>query len=304
LDLALQYGYKLLRIYEIHHFEKRSKDLFKSYIGAFYQAKQEASGCPRGLTKAEYIEQQKGLYGFTMNEEDIVRNEGKRAPAKLMLNSFWGRFGLRESLPKVMVFSEKASYNEFWLNPKFKDKKVTTVTEEVVECSCCERDPVDTGAANIYIAAFTTAWARIKMHTALQHIGADKGLYCDTDSCIYKGATPAVKHSPELGYMVSDVGYKPVTEYVSLGPKNYGVIVDGVAKVKVKGINNKEGKVNMEMMKRILKDTTTVEHIPQMRFDKDKMHVITTKEIEKKYQFCYDKRKRYGEYNTLPWGWI
>lgn len=303
LDLALMCGYKLLHIYEIHDFKNRSKDLFKSYIAKFYQAKQEASGCPKGMTKQEYIAQQKTLYGFTMKEEDIERNEGKRAPAKLMLNSFWGRFGLRDNLPKVKVFSDQASYNEFWLNPKLKDKTALLVTEDVVECSYVESDPVDTGAANIYIAAFTTAWARIKIHSFLTHLG-DKGHYCDTDSCIYAGDKPGIKHSPELGMLVSDVSYKPITEYVGLSPKNYSVVIDGVAKVKVKGVNNKEGYINMEMMKALLREPWMEEHVPQVRFDKDKDHVISTTEFKKKYRFLYDKRMRYGDYDTLPWGYV
>lgn len=302
LDLALMYGYKLLKIYEIHHFEQRSKDLFKSYIAKFYQAKQEASGCPKGMTKQQYIEQQKALYGFTMKEGDIERNEGKRAPAKLMLNSFWGRFGLRDNLPKVKVFNDKANYNDFWLDPKLKDKTVTEVTEDVVECTYSESDPVDTGAANIYIAAFTTAWARIKIHTFLSQLG-NKGHYCDTDSCIYAGDKPGIQHSPELGMLVSDVGYKPITEYVGLSPKNYSVVIDGTPKVKVKGVNNKASYINMEMMKKLLKSPGEVEHVPQTRFDKAKDHVISTSEIKKKYRFQYDKRMRYGEYDTLPWGY-
>jgi hypothetical protein len=46
IQKALEKGYQILEIYEVEHFEKRSKELFKEYINKFYKIKAEASGCP------------------------------------------------------------------------------------------------------------------------------------------------------------------------------------------------------------------------------------------------------------------
>ena len=46
IQKALQFGYKILEIYEVEHFEKKSNTLFKEYVRKFMKIKNEASGCP------------------------------------------------------------------------------------------------------------------------------------------------------------------------------------------------------------------------------------------------------------------
>jgi hypothetical protein len=41
IQKALEKGYKILEIYEVHHFNKKSNELFKSYIQRFIKIKQE-----------------------------------------------------------------------------------------------------------------------------------------------------------------------------------------------------------------------------------------------------------------------
>ncbi|GBO04464.1 hypothetical protein AVEN_59361-1 [Araneus ventricosus] len=43
---ALFVGYKLIKMYEVHHFKEQSTSLFKSYINTFLKTKQETSGWP------------------------------------------------------------------------------------------------------------------------------------------------------------------------------------------------------------------------------------------------------------------
>ena len=49
IDVALEHGYKAIRVFEVHHFNKRTtkgNGIMKEYIKAFLRGKQEASGWP------------------------------------------------------------------------------------------------------------------------------------------------------------------------------------------------------------------------------------------------------------------
>ena len=47
-----------------------------------------------------------------------------------------------------------------------------------------KEDLLDNGKVNIFIAAFTTCHARLRLYTHLETLG-DRALYYDTDSVIY-----------------------------------------------------------------------------------------------------------------------
>jgi hypothetical protein len=78
--------------------------------------------------------------------------------------------------------------------------------------------------ANIYIAAFTTAHARLHLYKVLKKLG-DRVLYMDTDSVLFYWTpgsddwTP--KLSNELGGWTDEVHGDDITEFLTCGPKNY-----------------------------------------------------------------------------------
>jgi hypothetical protein len=51
IQKAIEKGYKIIKIYEVHHFDKKSNELFKSYIKRFMKIKQESSGLPKIIQK-------------------------------------------------------------------------------------------------------------------------------------------------------------------------------------------------------------------------------------------------------------
>ena len=165
---------------------------------------------------------------------------------------------------------------------------------------------------NIFIAAFTTAWARIKLYDALEYLG-EQVLYYDTYSIIYKYMPYSDDKEIEtfdnrLGYFKDELGEcKYINEFVSGGPKNYAYKMNnGETNCKVKGVTlnykNSEA-VNFDSVKYFILDnilgskmlgTIFTENIyiytEQMQFKKDtKDKSITTKYLDKKYSFCYDK---------------
>lgn len=76
----------------------------------------------------------------------------------------------------------------------------------------------------VFIAAFTTCWARLKLYSLLETIG-ERVLYFDRDSVIFM-SRPGDK-DPKTGSFLGELTNelkKPddfITEFVSGGPKNY-----------------------------------------------------------------------------------
>ena len=105
IKMALAQGYKLLKIYEMWHFDDISQydpstkcgGLFTEYVNTFLKVKQEASGwpdwCHSELQKQHYIHQYFEKEGIMLEFDKIQDNPGLRLLAKILLNSFWGKFG-------------------------------------------------------------------------------------------------------------------------------------------------------------------------------------------------------------------
>ena len=102
---AIEYGYKLNFIYEIWHYKEKSQydsvrkigGLFTEYVNMFLKHKEEASGFPDGVKndqeKNAYIDDFYKQEGIKLEKNNIKYNAGIRSVMKLLLNSFWGRFG-------------------------------------------------------------------------------------------------------------------------------------------------------------------------------------------------------------------
>ena len=70
--------------------------MFKDYIDTFLKIKQEASGYPKDRVteqqKQQYVNEYFEVEGIRLDRAKIEHNPGLRALAKLMLNSFWGKY--------------------------------------------------------------------------------------------------------------------------------------------------------------------------------------------------------------------
>ena len=96
LQKASEKGDQILQLHEVWHFSQTSDGLFADYINTFLKIKQEASGYPKGVTteeqKQRYIEEYFEREGIRLDPDKIEYNPGLQALAKLMLNSFWGKY--------------------------------------------------------------------------------------------------------------------------------------------------------------------------------------------------------------------
>ena len=98
LKKALEKGYKMMKIYEVWHFDKteqydtttKTGGLFTEYVNTFLRMKQEASGWPQWCEtvedKTKYIDDYYNKEGIRLEYSKIQKNPGLRALAKLMLN--------------------------------------------------------------------------------------------------------------------------------------------------------------------------------------------------------------------------
>ena len=77
---------------------RTSNDMFSSYVDTFLKIKQEASGWPDWVgddedKRHQYIEDYQNKEGITLEVDKIQKNPGRCSLAKMMLNSFWGKYG-------------------------------------------------------------------------------------------------------------------------------------------------------------------------------------------------------------------
>lgn len=93
---SIRQGYQLQNIHEVWHFppHQRKTGLFKDHVNMWLKIKQESAGWPRWYNteeqKQQYISDYHAQEEITLDYAKVAKNPGRKATAKLMLNSFWG----------------------------------------------------------------------------------------------------------------------------------------------------------------------------------------------------------------------
>ncbi|CAH3144899.1 unnamed protein product, partial [Porites lobata] len=111
---AVEKGYTLIKIHEVWHFppEQRRTGLFADYVNTWLKLKQESAGWPGWCQtleqKRNYILRYQEQEGIRLDIANIAKNPGRKATAKLMLNSFWGKFGERINKPTTVTVKDPA----------------------------------------------------------------------------------------------------------------------------------------------------------------------------------------------------
>ena len=110
----MECGYTVDRFYRAWHYKENDEDLFKGYVRLFLKLKEEASGFPRGVEtdeqKIEWAAEYKEKYGIDIDLGKVAKNPGLRYISKLMLNSLWGKFSMRNCLNKNAVIDKSSSF--------------------------------------------------------------------------------------------------------------------------------------------------------------------------------------------------
>ncbi|XP_055385241.1 uncharacterized protein LOC129614573 [Condylostylus longicornis] len=212
---AIEKGYKMLEIYEVWEYQTTKYDknmdtqgLFTNMMNKFIKIKQEASGwpskCVTNNEKENYVKDFFDKEDIQLEHEKVSNNPGLRSFAKLMLNSFWGKFGQRENLQKTSIINQPRELYNLLKNPSIEVCYIFPVKEENIIVNWQYKEEVmdSLPTVNECIAAYTTTQARLKLYSYLEKL-QERVLYYDTDSVVYisrKG-----DYEPSVGNFIGDM---------------------------------------------------------------------------------------------------
>ena len=264
---AIEMGYTVITVHEVWHFAHKQTGLFSDYVNTWLKIKQESAGYPSEIVteeeKQEFVSRYKEREHIDLDPQYIVENPGRKATAKLMLNSFWGKFGENLDKPTTASITSTESLFDFVSDPLIKIQQIRICNDELLEMvySNVKSNQLDNGKRNVFVAAFTTCHARLKLYSYLQKLNKQV-LYFDTDSVVYKWQPGQVEIplGDFLGEMTNELQDKNrpgdyITEFVSGGPKNYGYVTDqGAVCCKVRGFSLKSVRGSSQLNYTILRN--------------------------------------------------
>lgn len=265
---------------------------------------------------------------ITISPEECSKNPGLKALAKLNLNSLWGKFGMRDDLPKRKICRSISELIEVLNNPKNIECKVddwgtTRGDKKWLEVKYKTNSPFEAPNASINVAwaAATTANARVRLHRMLHFLDYSQVIYCDTDSAYFmydlqnaKHKDPISKHRIEAKQCGIQIGnglgeweneVNNVVEFASIGCKMYSYLKDDDDYiVKTKGImqnclNMK--RMQFSKMKELACGNTEEIKTEGVTFQKvGTCKSLATKPLTRKIQRSVTKRILTDNFGTKP----
>ncbi|MDI9312027.1 MAG: DNA polymerase [Limnohabitans sp.] len=331
LQKALLLGYKIIHIIEVLHYENKSEYMFKEYINLWLKEKQEASGWPiwvlNEADREKYLNEYEKHENVSLDVSKIEKNPGRRFIAKIMLNSFWGKFSQRPNMSKTKICKD---YDQYWNiinNDLYEIQGEEQIDDDnIILCyKFINDDNSKPGNTNVAISSFVTAYARLHLYSFMEKVlknGIDRLLYFDTDSIIYikKQNDIEIETGDYLGELTDEIkqGYgvnAKITKFCSAGPKNYALEIESNGErnviMKTKGICNYASNLNIlniQEMINIVKNYTQnkilYKNIDQTQIKSNKyFHFVQTNKFKKVYKAVSDKRRVLGNF-TLPYGYF
>ena len=223
-----------------------------------------------------------------------------------MYFSLWGKFGERQNKPQTHSINAPIQLFRILDDNSYRLSNVRICSDEVLEVVTTMEDEAyqPSFKINVFIAAFTTAQARLKLYNALDTL-KERVLYLDTDSIIYhsREGQEMLSTGRFLGQFTNETPGDSIVEFVTGGPKNYGYLTQkGKTECKVRGFSlNYETKqrLNYETMKKNLllelddpldEPRKMVIPIPDY-FERDQVQKkIKLTDRVKHYKLVFDKR--------------
>ena len=233
-----------------------------------------------------------------------------------------GKFAQRSNLVKTEMVYEPKRLFELLYSDKFEVCDARLINDDMMEVQFrdVEEFAEQNNKVNVVIAAFTTAYARLKLYDLLDLL-QERVLYYDTDSVIY--VHKADEADPPLGNYLGDLTNELdeddyITSFISGGPKNYTYRTKkGKTETKIRGITldySASGKLNHDTIRELVhtycneleiseeeKKVTIDMPFKIIRNRKEKR--IVTKRMKKDYRVVYNKRVVKENYETVPYGY-
>ncbi|EFP06186.1 hypothetical protein CRE_07890 [Caenorhabditis remanei] len=273
LNKAVSKGYKVLKYHEIWHWPEDAwvkGGFFADYIKPLLKLKHESSGWPKeNMTDEEkkaYIARIWEMDGVKLDPLKIIKNKALRSLCKIFLNSAWGKFAQNPMKVETRLIynSDGLAMANFFNDPNFEPTGLLPYGEHKHFISRKpKKDFLKTSPfTNLAIAAITTCAARLRLTEAIERVGIENMIYCDTDSVIFKQK----KDSDPLGNLKGDnLGYltneippgNELVEAVAMAPKVYALKIrdkngNYSYTVKAKGMclnSGNTGSINFDTMK-------------------------------------------------------
>ena len=230
---------------------------------------------------------------------------------------FIGKFAQRSNLTKTEMVHEPKRFFELLYSDEFEVSDARIVNDNTVEVQykCVDEFVQQNNKVNVVIAAFTTAYARLKLYDLLDLL-QERVLYYDTDSVIYvhKPNKPDPPLGNYLGDLTDELNGDYITSFVSGGPKNYAYRTKkGKTETKIRGITldyAATGKLNHDVVRALVHLHTNCDTDAKVTVDmpfkitrNKKEKNIVTKRMKKDYRVVYNKRVITENYATLPYGY-
>ena len=231
--------------------------------------------------------------------------------------SFLGKFAQRPNMVKTEQIRDPQVYFDYLSSDEINVLDANLVSDDMIEIQYEYTDKFiqPNAKTNVVIAAFTTAYARLKLYDVLDML-QERVLYYDTDSVIFvsKPGDPEPPIGPYLGDLTDELKGDHITTFISGGPKNYCYRTNtNKVETKIRGITlncTARQKVNFDVIRELVhlhavckvNDKVTVD-IPYKISRNAKTKNIETKSMKKDYRIVYDKRLIIDDYKTLPYGY-
>lgn len=328
---ALKKGYEIREVFELYLYSSIQYDrntgklgLFTEMMNKFIKIKQESSGWPKSCKTVEernrYIQEFFDREDVKLEFSEIIENPGLRSLAKLILNSFWGKFGQRENQSKTNIVNTTFDLLNLLTSPAIIINTIIPINDDtlLVNYENTEDSYAENPTTNVAIAAFVTAQARLKLYSYLDQL-QDRVLYYDTDSVIFvsKPGDADILTGDFLGDMTDELAEYGtgsfIMEFVSGGPKNYSFKLYSTKEMcekivcKVKGIqlhSKATELVNFETIKNCVLDKSSLPiPVPFRAFKRTAIHEVTTEETVKLYKPNSLKRRFLEDHSSVPYGY-
>ena len=172
---------------------------------------------------------------------------------------FIGKFAQRSNLTKTKMVREPKEFFDLLHSSEFEVSDARLVNDDTVEVhyKSVGEFAEQNDKVNVVIAAFTTAYARLKLYDLLDLL-QERVLYYDTDSVIYvhEPGKPEPPLGNYLGDLTDELNGDYITSFVSGGPKNYAYRTkNGKTDTKVRGITldyAATGKLNHDVVRALV----------------------------------------------------
>jgi hypothetical protein len=122
--------------------------------------------------------------GIPLDKDNIKANPGIRSVMKLMLNSFWGRFGMQTNKMQVKYITKLSDWYALIEDDRFVIQDISMEIPDVLIVYYIQNEKYNDGGnainqINVVIASFVTCQARLKLLGVMQQLG-DRVIYHDT----------------------------------------------------------------------------------------------------------------------------